>query len=90
MICAYCFGAVTWRGPLSNLTHTECKDCGRTNCQQVDEAVESADPGDDEPEERTCNWCDGTGIDGIDRGEGRMPRCGPCKGKGSILIEGTT
>jgi len=51
VICAYCFGDVTWRGPLSNLTHTECKDCGRTNCQQVDEAGEDhgQDDGDHVP-----------------------------------------
>ncbi len=48
MICSYCSGEVTWRGPLSALTHTECKDCGRTNCQQVDEAAEFADWGDDD------------------------------------------
>lgn len=35
MICRYCAGHVTWRGPLSHLTHTECQDCGRTNCQEV-------------------------------------------------------
>ncbi len=38
---------------------------------------------DDEPEERICAWCNGTGIEGIDRGEGMMPRCGACKGRGA-------
>lgn len=52
MICAYCFGEVTWRGPLSNLTHTECNDCGRTNCQQVDESAEGADHGPDDMEDQ--------------------------------------
>lgn len=36
MICAHCNGQVTWRGPLSALTHTECESCGRQNCQRVD------------------------------------------------------
>jgi hypothetical protein len=48
MICAFCNGTVTWRGPLSNLTHTECADCGRQNCQQVDEANEDASADCDE------------------------------------------
>lgn len=33
MVCSYCGGSVTWRGPWSNLSHTECEDCGRWNCQ---------------------------------------------------------
>lgn len=37
MICQYCGGQVVWMGPLSQLTHTECQDCGRTNCQEVDD-----------------------------------------------------
>jgi hypothetical protein len=36
MICSTCFGHVTWRGPFSALTHTECEDCGRQNNQQVE------------------------------------------------------
>ena len=51
MICAYCFGQVTWRGPLSALTHTECNDCERTNCQQAAETPD--DPQDDEEQEPT-------------------------------------
>lgn len=35
MICSRCGGSVTWRGPWSNLTHTECEDCGAVNCQEV-------------------------------------------------------
>jgi hypothetical protein len=39
MICSICGGEVTWRGPLSALTHTQCGSCGRKNCQEVsDEA----------------------------------------------------
>jgi hypothetical protein len=37
MICATCFGPVEWKGPLSNLIHTECLDCGMINNQIVDE-----------------------------------------------------
>lgn len=29
-----------------------------------------------------CPSCNGTGIDGIDRGEGLMPRCDRCEGSG--------
>lgn len=42
MICATCFGPVEWKGPLSNLTHTECLDCGRINNQMVDDDDEHA------------------------------------------------
>lgn len=45
MICATCNGTVLWVGPMSNLTHTECQDCGRTNNQMVDT------PDDNEGEE---------------------------------------
>ena len=37
MICAICGGQVEWRGPLSELTHTQCFDCGAYNCQEVTE-----------------------------------------------------
>lgn len=36
MICQFCGGQVVWMGPLSQLTHTECQDCGRSNCQEAD------------------------------------------------------
>jgi hypothetical protein len=38
MVCASCGGNVTWRGPITNLTHTECADCGAINNQLVDPA----------------------------------------------------
>ena len=53
MICSFCNGNVIWRGPLLNLTHTECEDCGRHNCQMIDPPPpedlrdESSDGGDD-------------------------------------------
>jgi len=33
MVCEKCGGCVTWRGPLSCLTHTKCESCGGINCQ---------------------------------------------------------
>lgn len=44
MKCELCGGLVTWRGPLSALTHTECESCGGQNCQVVD-----LPPNEDEP-----------------------------------------
>jgi hypothetical protein len=35
MQCERCNGEVTWRGPFSALTHTECGSCGGINCQRV-------------------------------------------------------
>lgn len=44
MICAYCqTETVTWRGPLSALTHTECSRCGGINCQQVEPQDDEGD-----------------------------------------------
>jgi DnaJ-class molecular chaperone len=37
----------------------------------------------DEPEHGVCRSCDGTGIEGIDRGECAPTRCGACKGTGN-------
>jgi hypothetical protein len=32
VICGRCgSGQVEWKGPLSNITHTECDDCGARN-----------------------------------------------------------
>jgi hypothetical protein len=43
MVCASCCGHVTWRGPITNLTHTECADCGAINNQLVDQPDEEED-----------------------------------------------
>lgn len=51
MFCANCGGLVTWRGPLSQLTHTECEKCGGQNCQ-VPESEEIED--DDDEIEHDC------------------------------------
>lgn len=40
MICQSCGGQVFWKGPWSNLTHTECESCGAVNNQVVDELDE--------------------------------------------------
>lgn len=32
-----CCGLVLWMGALSNLTHTECQECGAINNQDVDQ-----------------------------------------------------
>jgi len=50
MICSICGGEVTWRGPLSALTHTQCGSCGEKNCQEV------SDEADGE-----CLHCGGSG-----------------------------
>ena len=44
MKCELCGGLVTWRGPLSALTHTECESCGGQNCQVVE-----VPPNEEEP-----------------------------------------
>lgn len=44
MICSLCGGHnVTWRGPMINLTHTECADCGGINCQEPEPMEETED-----------------------------------------------
>lgn len=43
MICSTCGGLVTWRGPWSNMTHTECAHCGAINNQ----IGEPSDPDDE-------------------------------------------
>ena len=53
MKCAQCGGLVTWRGPLSALTHTECENCGGINCQTVEREGDE-DYGDEE-------WVDAAG-----------------------------
>lgn len=37
MICQSCGGPVEWVGPLTNLLHTECKQCGAVNNQVVEQ-----------------------------------------------------
>ena len=44
MQCELCGGLVTWRGPLSALTHTECENCGGQNCQVAEPAEDADEP----------------------------------------------
>lgn len=47
MECERCGGLVTWRGPMSALTHTQCESCGGINCQIVecgDSEIDTRDP----------------------------------------------
>lgn len=41
MTCKICGGIVEWRGPLTNLTHTECISCGGLNSQELEESYEN-------------------------------------------------
>ena len=50
MTCSNCGGLVTWRGPLVNLTHTQCANCGDINCQ-IPEVINDEDDEDDEDED---------------------------------------
>ena len=43
MQCSICGGLVIWKGPLSNLTHTECQRCGAMNNQIADDLDEGSD-----------------------------------------------
>lgn len=43
MGCEYCGGPVIWKGPLSNLTHTECQNCGAINSQVTEALNEDSD-----------------------------------------------
>ncbi len=48
MICQRCGSEALWMGHLSNLTHTECQNCGATDNQVVD--PESDDDESEAPE----------------------------------------
>lgn len=61
MQCKLCGGLVTWRDPLSALTHTECEDCGGQNYQIAEHVADDTD----EPQPETIvghsvargGWC---------------------------------
>ncbi len=40
MICRYCHGLVIWKGPITNLTHTVCQNCGEINSQFLEQTYE--------------------------------------------------
>jgi len=54
MICEYCGGLVEWKGPFSNLTHTECLDCRGRNCQ-IPEPYEEEEEEEEEEQEPTLS-----------------------------------
>ena len=64
MKCSVCGGYVEWKGPLLNLTHTECSECGGINCQEPE--VENVNcsgcggeitPDLESPEQGVCGIC---------------------------------
>ncbi len=71
MECGKCGGLVTWRGPLSALTHTECESCGGVNCQVVEQ-----------PEIEDCGHCGGSGRMVRDADIGTDQECVVCDGTG--------
>jgi hypothetical protein len=48
MTCEHCGGLVEWKGPISNLTHTECLRCGGRNCQVPEYSPEEEEDDDSE------------------------------------------
>jgi len=48
MECSICGGLVIWKGPLSELTHTECQSCGATNSQTSPEHQDDGQAGVEE------------------------------------------
>lgn len=51
MTCSICGGYVEWKGPIVNLTHTECAQCGGVNCQEVED-VDSTECEETEDQEK--------------------------------------
>lgn len=75
MICSHCkTPTVEWKGPLTALTHTECSNCGRTNCQ----ITEPEEEGDE------CPHCGGAvEIEEPDNCSCHIsPPCGACTSAG--------
>ncbi|WP_182965345.1 hypothetical protein [Klebsiella sp. WP8-S18-ESBL-06] len=48
MKCASCGGSVVWMGPWSNLTHTECQQCGAVNNQVAEDFESEIEDADDD------------------------------------------
>lgn len=71
MICSKCCSdSVEWKGPLVNLTHTECGRCGAINCQVVYVEKQEEDEEEEDGKERqtleqstTQKWnCENFGV----------------------------
>lgn len=43
MKCGECGGYAEWKGPLSDLTHSECSQCGAINAHLPDNPEEDED-----------------------------------------------
>lgn len=76
MQCERCNGGVTWRGPFSALTHTECGSCGGINCQRIE--AHGDDGGEDD-----CPRCHGDGTNPLTN---YLTPCPECQGE----LNGTT
>jgi len=74
MKCERCGGLVTWRGPMSALTHTKCESCGEMNCQIVQD-------------EHDCETCNGEGTFderiGGEWNSNQKAVCPDCDGRGT-------
>jgi hypothetical protein len=86
MICARCHTpTVTWRGPLTALTHTECSKCGGVDIQSPDD-FDYLDEPDECPncggESVTYDCIDGMCLDAERGCEFCERECEWCGGKG--------
>lgn len=63
MECEQCGGLVTWRGPMSALTHTECNSCGGRNCQRAEPIADEYGNPEDGSTFLNCSFPD-CGCDG--------------------------
>lgn len=70
MQCERCGSLVTWRGPFSALTHTECESCGGINCQVVEPEPSECDGFDSKDMERRAEF----------EAEMRLDAFGPVRG----------
>jgi RecJ-like exonuclease len=90
MTCSSCGGSVEWKGPLANLTHTQCVACGAVNSQVPEPVPEDEDEDEDEEYCETCEMCEGDGLiyaydeDPIYYKRGELIRCPQCGGTGLL------
>ena len=52
MRCRDCGGSVEWQGPLSNLTHTLCLNCGAINNQEPESTSDDGGIEEDEQQQQ--------------------------------------
>lgn len=75
MICQSCLGKVIWKGKVTNLTHTECVECGAVNNQLSEPEEDDADELNCKSIFSYCDDCNGSGWH-FDR------ECSACSGIG--------